>query len=47
MKPHCMFIPVPHTHYAYHDCIYLFEIEIFCNIVNVLTVTFDQINTSK
>ncbi len=33
--------------YAYHDCIYLFEIEIFCNIVNVLTVTFDQINTSK
>ncbi len=25
---------------------YLFEIEIFCNIINVLTVKFDQFNAS-
>ncbi len=25
---------------------YLFEIEIFCNIINVFTVTFDQFNAS-
>ncbi len=25
---------------------HLFEIEIFCNIINVFTVTFDQFNTS-
>ncbi len=24
----------------------LFEIEIFCNIINVFTVTFDQLNAS-
>jgi len=26
--------------------IHLFEIEIFCNILNLFTVTFDQFNTS-
>ncbi len=25
---------------------HLFDIEIFCNIINVLTVTFDQFNAS-
>jgi len=29
---------------AHHGCIYL--IESFCNIINVFTVTFDQLNGS-
>ncbi len=27
-------------------CMHLFEIDIFCNIINVCTVTFKQINAS-
>ncbi len=26
---------------------HLFEIEIFCNIINVFTVTFDKLNASS
>ncbi len=28
------------------NCMHLFKIEIFCNIINVFSVTFDQFNTS-
>ncbi len=42
-----LIINVEHSYAAQYFILHLSEILIFCNIINIFTVTFDQFNASS